>query len=300
MVMRKRVLITGSRGFTGRYLADELRGVGWEVSGLGPDAANDDSHYRCANLTDVTSLRSAVAELQPDVVIHLAAISFVGYGDAEAFYKVNLFGTRNLLQVLADMEKRPECVLLASSANIYGNAIEGMLSETTLPNPINDYAVSKLAMEYMARLWLDKLPIIIARPFNYTGVGQNESFLLPKIVAHYRRRAEVIELGNLDIWRDFSDVRAVVQAYRCLIEIKPIGQTVNVCSGRTHSLREVLTLTEAITGHRMRVETNPAFVRPNEINKLCGDSSKLRSLIGHWETPPLEETLRWMLGEDVH
>lgn len=167
--------------------------------------------------------------------------------------------------------------------------------EGALPHPANDYAVSKLAMEYMARLWLDKLPIVIVRPFNYTGVGQSDSFLLPKIVSHFRRRAPRIELGNLDVWRDFSDVRAVVDAYRRLLELGPVGVTVNVSSGRAHSLREVLSMAENITGHQMRVDVNPAFVRANEVRTLCGDPARLRALIGAWDTPPVEETVRWML-----
>jgi nucleoside-diphosphate-sugar epimerase len=212
---------------------------------------------------------------------------------------VNLIGTRNLLAVLAAAGKRPECVLLASSANVYGNSTEGVLKESTPANPANDYAVSKLAMEYMARIWLDRLPIVIARPFNYTGVGQTENFLLPKIVSHFRRRAEVIALGNLDVWRDFSDVRAVVRAYRRLLEVCPAGETVNICSGRAHSLREVLSMAETITGHSMRVEVNPALVRANEVRILRGDSSKLKRMIGEWDTPPLEDTLKWMLEQAV-
>ena len=291
----KRALITGIKGFTGLYVAAELEQHGWEVWGIGSHDEADDARYRRVDLADAAGLRAVIAEVQPDAVVHLAAIAFVGHGDADAFYTVNLIGTRNLLSALAAFGKTPECVLFASSANVYGNATEGVLGETTPPNPANDYAVSKLAMEYMARLWMDKLPIVIARPFNYTGVGQTESFLLPKIVGHFRRRAEVIELGNLDVWRDFSDVRAVAQAYRSLLEICPAGETVNVCSGKAHSLREVVAMAEGICGRSIQVQVNPAFVRANEVKTLCGDSTKLRTIIGGWATPPLEDTVRWML-----
>lgn len=224
--------------------------------------------------------------------------SFVGHGVADAFYQVNLLGTRNLLEAIAESGKVPECVLLASSANVYGNTSSGMLNEDALPMPANDYAVSKLAMEHMARLWSSKLPIVVTRPFNYTGVGQADNFLLPKIVSHFRRKAEVIELGNLDVWRDFSDVRSLVAAYRGLVEAKPTGQTVNVSSGVTHSLREVIQLCEAISGHSIRVEVNPAFVRASEVKTLCGDNSRLKSLVADWQTPPLRETLEWMLAAE--
>ncbi|WBM34211.1 MULTISPECIES: GDP-mannose 4,6-dehydratase [Pseudomonas] len=292
----KRALITGIHGFTGRYMAAELRAAGYEVFGTGsqPLQAPD---YRQVDLADGPGLRALLAELQPDVIVHLAAIAFVGHGAADAFYQVNLIGTRNLLEAVAACGKTPECVLLASSANVYGNVSEGLLNEQTPPAPANDYAVSKLAMEYMARLWCDRLPIVIARPFNYTGVGQADNFLLPKIVSHFRRKAEVIELGNLDVWRDFSDVRAVVQAYRGLIEARPVGQAINVSSGTTHSLREVIGKCSAITGHQLEVQVNPAFVRANEVKTLCGDNAKLRALLPGWETPSLDETLGWMLAD---
>lgn len=294
----KRALITGIKGFTGEYVAAELKQHGWEVWGIGTQVESKDARYRTVDLTDSAAVRDIVAELQPDVVVHLAAIAFVGHGDADAFYTVNVIGTRNLLSALSASNKRPECVLLASSANVYGNTTEGVLSETSPPDPANDYAVSKLSMEYMARLWMTMLPIVIARPFNYTGVGQTESFLLPKIVGHFRRKVELIELGNLDVWRDFSDVRAVAKAYRRLVHACPAGEVVNVCSGRTHSLRDVLRMAAFISGHQMRVEVNPAFVRANEVKTLSGNPAHLRSLIGEWSSPPLEETLRWMLESD--
>lgn len=290
----KRALITGIRGFTGRYMASELTSHGYQVFGLGSQPS-DEPGYHQVDLTDPAETRQVIYELQPDVVLHLAALAFVGHGDTNGFYRVHLIGTRNLLEALASSERKPECVLLASSANVYGNSTGGVLNENALPVPANDYAVSKLAMEYMASLWQERLPLVIARPFNYSGVGQAENFLLPKIVSHFRRKATNIELGNLDVWRDFSDVRAVVQAYRRLIEVKPLGQTVNVCSGQTHSLRGIIEICEAVTGHSMDVTVNPAFVRANEVKTLCGDATRLRLLIGSWETPSLEDTLRWML-----
>ncbi|WDH21136.1 GDP-mannose 4,6-dehydratase [Pseudomonas chlororaphis] len=292
----KRALITGIHGFTGRYMAAELRASGYNVIGLGSQPS-DDTDYHQVDLADGPGLCTLLATVQPDVVVHLAALAFVGHGSADSFYRVNLIGTRNLLEAIAASGKQLDCVLLASSANVYGNVSEGLLSESTPPAPANDYAVSKLAMEYMANLWRDKLPIVIARPFNYTGVGQADNFLLPKIVSHFHRKAEMIELGNLDVWRDFSDVRALVQAYRGLIEAKPVGEIVNVSSGRAYSLREVIAMCTSITGHQIQVEVNPAFVRSNEVKTLCGDNSKLRSLIGDWHTPSLDETLSWMLAE---
>ncbi|ACS87038.1 GDP-mannose 4,6-dehydratase [Musicola paradisiaca] len=290
----KRVLITGIQGFTGRYMAAEMLASGYRVFGLGTQPSSEKDFYQ-VDLADRAALGQAIEQIQPHVVIHLAALAFVGHGNPNDFYQVNVVGTRNLLECLAQMPQAPEAILIASSANVYGNRSAGVLSENTLPDPANDYAVSKLSMEFMARLWMDRLPIIITRPFNYTGVGQAENFLLPKIVAHFKRKANVIELGNLDVWRDFSDVRSLVQAYARLIAAKASGHVVNVCSGETHSLREVVALCESISGHKIEMRVNPAFVRANEVTTLCGDASLLRSLIGEWQTLKLEDTLHWML-----
>ncbi|WP_064120292.1 MULTISPECIES: GDP-mannose 4,6-dehydratase [Pseudomonas] len=292
----KRALITGIQGFTGRYMAAELEANGYEVIGLGSQPSDEPGYYQ-VDLADGAALRDLLATIQPDVVVHLAALAFVGHGAADAFYRVNLIGTRHLLEAIAACGKQLDCVLLASSANVYGNASAGLLSESTPPAPANDYAVSKLAMEYMASLWHNRLPIVITRPFNYTGVGQGDNFLLPKIVSHFRQRAKKIELGNLDVSRDFSDVRAVVKAYRGLIEARPLGQTVNVSSGSSHTLREVIDMCAAYTGHQIEVEVNPAFVRVNEVKMLCGDNARLIELVKGWQTPRLEETLSWMLSE---
>ncbi|WP_202905309.1 NAD-dependent epimerase/dehydratase family protein [Luteimonas abyssi] len=297
----KRVLVTGASGFTGRYVTAELKAHGCRVIGVGgqsppaPDAETPDE-FNVVDLRDQAAVDRMVGEVAADHVVHLAAVAFVGHGNVDDFYRVNLLGTRNLLQALAAAGHRPERVLLASSANVYGNLSSGALDESMPPAPANDYAVSKLAMEHMAHLWSDRLPLTITRPFNYTGVGQAENFLVPKIVAHFARRAPQIELGNLEVSRDFGDVRAVALAYRQLLQsADAAGKTVNVCTGIGHSLGDILAMCSALSGHSLEVRVNPAFVRANEVRELLGDNRLLRRLVCDWDVPPLEETLRWML-----
>ncbi|EHL32850.1 NAD-dependent epimerase/dehydratase family protein [Legionella drancourtii] len=289
-----RVLITGSHGFTGRYMAQEMQQAGYQVYGLGSSPSKDE-HYFQADLCNPLAVKTVLDAVQPDYVIHLAALAFVAHSDANAFYQINVQGTRNLLAGLAAMQLPVKGVLLASSANVYGNVAEGVQDEDTRPNPANDYAVSKLAMEYMAKLWMTKLPIIITRPFNYTGVGQAEQFFLPKIISHFRRKEASIELGNIDVWRDFSDVRVVVSAYRRLLEHNAFGHIVNVCSGKTHSLREIIDYCRQVTQHQIEIRVNPAFVRTNEVKTLCGNNFKLFDLIGDLPGKTLHETLHWMI-----
>jgi len=290
----KRALITGLRGFTGHYLAQELTAAGYRVFGTALPGEAGGTDVFTVDMCDRAAVGAMIDEVQPDVVAHLAAIAFVGHANVEQIYRVNILGTRNLLDALAAGRHAPSAVLLASSANIYGNACAGMIDENVTPAPANDYAVSKLAMENMARLWSDKLPVIIARPFNYTGVGQEENFLLPKIVAHFRRAAPEIELGNLAIARDFSDVRMVARCYRRLLHVSPAGQAFNVCSGQAHSLSGVIGTMSAIAGYDIAVRVNPAFVRKNDVLTLVGNNDKLVSVIGAVEPTPLAETLRWM------
>ena len=290
----KRVLITGLQGFTGHYMARELEQHGYEVWGLG-DTPSDHPRTVVANLLDLPSLKEAVARARPNYVVHLAGIAFVGHGQPKAFYDVNLVGSRNLLEALAPVAEGLACVLLASSANVYGNLQEGLLSEAKPVEPANDYAVSKLAMEYMAKIWIPKIPVVIARPFNYTGVGQSDSFMIPKIVSHFVRKQNTIELGNMDVWREFNDVRDVVHAYRTLLEAKPVGQIINVCSSQLVSLGGALQMASELTGQTIEARVNPAFVRANEVLKLGGDNRLLKKYVPDWAPRPLRETLAWML-----
>jgi nucleoside-diphosphate-sugar epimerase len=290
----KRALITGLRGFTGYYMARELSAAGYHVHGTVLPGEPTGPDIFAVDLLDRASVARAIEEVRPDVVVHLAGIAFVAHNDADQMYRVNVVGTRNLLEALAAGSHKPSSVLLASSANIYGNADVPVIDEHVPPSPANDYAVSKLAMEYMARLWMDKLPITIARPFNYTGVGQSENFLLPKIVSHFRKEARRIELGNLAIARDFSDVRMVARCYRRLLAAAPAGEAFNVCSGYPHSLESLIDTMSDIAGYRIEVHVNPAFVRANEVLTLTGSNARLAGVIGDIAPAPLVETLRWM------
>ncbi|MBV6820336.1 GDP-mannose 4,6-dehydratase [Rahnella sp. PD12R] len=293
----KKALITGIKGFTGRYMAAELSAAGYEVHGLGTVQNDGDENYHGVDLLDVPRLKNIVDAISPDVVVHLAAIANVAHSNAEAFYAINTCGTRNLLNILSALDTKPEAVLVASSANVYGNNISGKLNERTPFNPANDYAISKVAMEYVARLYSDSLPIIITRPFNYTGRGQSGDFLIPKIVKHFREQAGVIQLGNIDVWRDFSDVRNFATHYLNLIEKKATGNVINIGSGKMYSIRETISLCEEITGHKIKIQINPNYVRKNEIKELCGDITLLQKFSPSVEMYSFKETLTWMLEE---
>lgn len=280
----KRLLITGAHGFTGRHLSIAATKAGFQVISLQSD------------LTDASAVANEVMAINPSHVVHLAAISAVTHADQEALYKVNVFGSLNLLDGLSALSVKPVSVLLASSANVYGNVDLNLISEKTCPAPVNHYAMSKLAMEHMALSYLDRLPLLITRPFNYTGVGHDDRFVVPKIIDHYARKAPVLELGNLDVEREYNDVRMVCDAYLKLLDFGHPGEIYNVCSGRAYGLRYVLALMHEITGHDIFVNVNPAFVRTNEVHKLAGSSAKLESVIGHINSCSLKETLQWMLA----
>jgi nucleoside-diphosphate-sugar epimerase len=277
------MLVTGADGFTGQHFIRHAVEAGYTVHSLKSD------------LTNTPNLKAEVLAAKPELVVHLAAISFVGHADPAAFYHVNVAGTTNLLDALLALDAPPKKILLASSANVYGNTNNSPITEEEPPAPVNHYAMSKLAMEYMAKTYLDRLPIFFTRPFNYIGPGQDESFVVPKIVKHFANRAPVIELGNLDVEREFNDVRFVVSTYMALLELAEAGETYNICSGKAYGLDRVIDMLSEITGHEIRVEINPTFVRKKEIKSLFGSPDKLKKLIGPIENQSLKNTLSDML-----
>lgn len=293
-----RILITGASGFTGRHLARRLLAEGHQVHGVervDHDDAGGLTMHR-ADLSQAGDLRRVVEELRPEKVVHLAAIANVAHGDVSEMYLTNIVGTRNLFQALVDSAINPSAVLFASSANVYGNQRDGALSEADTPQPANDYGVSKIAGEQLARIYADRLPIIVTRPFNYTGVGQSTNFLIPKLVDHARRGDRNLTLGNLDIARDFSDVRGVVDAYARLIDAPTaIGGTFNICSGKAVALRDVVAAIEEAASIKFDVTVDPSLVRANEVLSLYGTRERLEAAIGPVAMPPLHETIEWML-----
>jgi nucleoside-diphosphate-sugar epimerase len=278
-----KILLTGAAGFTGLFFKSAAEAAGHQVLALQAD------------LTNRAAVAAEVLQVAPDTVVHLAAISFVGHADDSAFYGVNVVGTMNLLAGLAALPVKPSKVLLASSANIYGNCDASPIKEGQPAAPVNHYAMSKLAMEHMACTYLDRLPIVITRPFNYTGPGQAPQFLIPKLVSHFVRRAPAIELGNLHVEREFNDVRMVCDAYLALLSHGVPGEVYNVCSGQPYTLQHVIGVLSGITSHTMDVQVNPAFVRANEVYRLCGNPDKLLNATGALPAYGLDQTLSWML-----
>jgi nucleoside-diphosphate-sugar epimerase len=291
-----RVLLTGSRGFTGIHLRRELEAAGYRVVGLVNEGQVGASEY-FGDLTDAASMHALALAVAPDYVIHLAAITYVGHDATGEFYSTNVIGTLNLLEALSALPKKPVRVVLASSANVYGNISVPAIDEGCPCSPVNHYAASKVAMEAVAAVFRTELSLTITRPFNYTGPGQSNQFLVPKIVSHFARRLPRIELGNLDIERDFLDVRTVAGLYRRLLESGAAAlETVNLCSGHGYTLRSILGILERITGHSIHVDVNPALVRPNEIRRLVGSDRLLRRLLGDVPQMPFEQTLDDMLA----
>jgi len=288
-----KVLITGINGFTGIHLEQYLSKQGFDVYGTVIDAPIKSNHLQC-DITKKTQIDRVLREIVPDYIIHTAAISFVGESNASLIYDVNVIGTENILKALVTQNINPKKVILASSATVYGNQGVEVLDESMCPAPVNHYGLSKLAMEHMAATYYDKLNIIITRPFNYTGVGQAEHFLIPKIVLHFKAGKREIELGNIHVAREFNDIRYVVDVYYRLLLSESKSTTVNLSSNMPVKLLDVIDIMQEIAGYTIDIKVNPAFIRENEIKSLAGSTEKLKQLIHANYTYTLKNTLQLM------
>jgi len=289
-----KILVTGINGFTGKYVSERFIQEGFDVIGM------VHSHPKrgqiCCDLTDKKAVFESLKAVKPDGVIHLAALSFVGHDQPDELYKTNVFGTLNLIEAYNEFGSKDGKVIVSSSANIYGTPDVDSINESICPAPVNHYATSKVAMEHMVSTWFDRLPILITRPFNYTGIGQDGKFLVPKIVSHFKEKKEIIELGNLDVYRDFSDVRDVAEAYFQLYQSHSTSDIFNICSGRVSSLQDIIFHMNKLAGYQIEVRVNPKFVRENEIRVLRGSCKKLEALTGFKPSIDIDRTLESMFS----
>jgi GDP-4-dehydro-6-deoxy-D-mannose reductase len=257
------------------------------------------------DVRDAAALREFVCAVEPDVVVHLAAISDVASGlrNPARTFEVNVGGTINLLEAVRTLEKRPR-VLLVSSGAVYGDSDSGMsgFTERDIPNPASTYATSKLMSEEVARCYIRDfdLDILIARPFNHTGPGQADSFVCSSFARQIAESAGVggiisIKTGALQLFRDFTDVRDVVIAYRRIIDKGNTGETYNVCSGSLVRISDILGMLGRAAGCQVQAVVEPGRSRPNEALRIGGNSSKLHKQLGWEQKVDLSETLTELL-----
>jgi len=303
-----RALVTGAGGFVGPYLIKLLLTRGYQVFGalhkknLEIYRGNNNFSPVFLDLTDLASVRDALYFSQPDEIYHLAAVAITVGIEPEMYYRVNFQGTYHLLKAVKDIVPRSR-VLLASSANAYGavkkEEIPILESHPLFPN--NHYAASKAAAESLACAYFaEGLQVVRARPFNHTGPGQTTDYVcsrLAKEVAEIAlgNKEPVIEAGNLDSARDFTDVRDVVEAYWLLLQKGVEGEAYNICSQRAYSIREIINILTGLAGIKANVNSVPALKRRMDIPVLIGSKDKIYLDIGWAPKIKFEDTLKDIL-----
>jgi len=297
-----RVLVTGSSGFVGKYLCRELEGQGHDVFGM--DLCAGISKYEAgrffkADITDTKAVNEAMKSIMPDYVFHLAAVSYVDFKNPELMYRVNVGGALNVLNACLMCGSGPG-VLLVSSSQVYGAAGENgqPITEGTPPEPVNHYGASKAAAERIAFGYAGDsgLKLVVARPFNHTGKGQEEHFVVPKLVRAFRERRDSISLGNIDTVRDFCDVRDVVRAYAILMEKGVYGKALNICSSEGVTIRQVIGMLEELTSHKISLDIKEEFIRKNEITCSTGSNRAIKDIALWSPGIKFKDTLAWMMS----
>ena len=289
-----RALITGSQGFVGQYLRQELEENGYE--GVGLDLQPGEGTIQ-ADLLNPEQLAATVRQAKPDTVFHLAGQADVAksWKIPQKTVEINVIAAVNLMEAVRAFDPSVRMVLVGSSDQ-YGNLGEAgkLVSEKLETNPQTPYAVSKKAQEEMARVYVRAygMNICMTRSFNHGGAGQRPGFLIPDfasgIVKVERGEAESLKVGNLTSRRDFTHVRDVVRAYRMIAEKGMPGEVYNVGSGVTWSAQEILDKLCEMAVCPIPVEQDPARMRPSDTPVICCDHAKLTDDTG-WEPEiPLE------------
>lgn len=323
-----RAFVTGIAGFVGSHLAEMLIARGVQVHGLimpgGPLENLDEIRgnpmsaaalrlYE-ADLGDLERLMTVIEEVRPEQVYHLAAASSVRRSlenPGEAF-QVNVMGTRNLLEAMRRAGISPR-ILLVSSAEVYGESarLPRPLREDDSLLPVTPYGASKAAAELIARRYVEEfgLDIVRVRPFPHTGPRHAPNFVFSDWARQLAeietgRRPPRLQVGNLDVRRDLSDVRDVVEAYWLALGRGETGAVYNVCSGRVYALREVLNILVGLTDLDVEVVADYKRLRPHDVEVLAGRFEALRARTGWEATRPLNQTLgdllsHWRAGQSV-
>jgi GDP-4-dehydro-6-deoxy-D-mannose reductase len=301
-----RVLVTGIEGFVGSHLAPHLAELGHNVIGLhwADVAAPLPAELHRGNVCDYDRTKSLLGEVRPDAVIHLGGISSVAASEEHTLrtYEVNAFGTIKLLEAVRQLSLRCR-VLLISSADVYGRSNVGRpLTESAPPLPLSPYALSKLMTGEAGRFYHRAygLDVVVLRPFSHTGPGQAPLFVFPK-VAHGIARIErgeqepVIEMGNLDVRRDYTDVRDIVRAYALALDRCASGETYNVTSGQPVVIREGVEHLCSLARRPLTVRSAPSHYRTHDIPLLTGDPGKFVAATGWRPRVPFTQTLTDLL-----
>ncbi len=298
----KKVLIFGAGGFVGRYLAVELHSHGYTVFGSDlRSAVLPNAEFYEADLMNLETVSMLVQRLQPDLIINLAAISSVSTSWAmpQTTMAVNVIGSLNLLDAVRTCQTLPKIMFIGSSEEYLES--DHPINEQTPLNANNPYGISKMAQERFAALYRQRygMQIYCVRPFNHTGIGQKESFVLPsfcKQAADIEKsgRPGVIRVGNLAAERDFSDVRDVVHAYRLILESGDCSKIYNVGSGQTHSLQDLLRYSLSLSTQPIKIEIDPARFRPVDTPRICCDNRLIRQELGWSPKYSIFDTLKEM------
>jgi GDP-4-dehydro-6-deoxy-D-mannose reductase len=300
----RRVFITGRNGFVGKHLEEAIASAGRTEATTsfvcGPSERLD--------VRDRASLRRELESAQPDLVVHLAAQSFVpeSFRDPQATYETNFFGTLHLLQALEALSFTGR-MLYIGSGDEYGRVAEAQLpvNERHPLRPRNPYAVSKVAGEALCFQWSQsgRFEVVMARPFNHIGPGQGERFVVSDFarqIATIRRggRAATLEAGDVDVTRDFTDVRDVARAYMLLLDAAGAnGEVFNVCSGAERSPREIIERLAHAAGVSVTIKQDAARLRPSEQRRMCGSFEKLRAATGWTPEIGIDQSLRDILDD---
>lgn len=283
------VLVTGAGGFVGRHLLAELGGRA--VAGR-------------ADVTDGDALAAELRAVAPAAVCHLAAATSVAesWRRGAETWRVNVLGTVALLDAVR--AEAPEArTLVVSTGEVYGPTPDGRAGEDTPVAPLSPYAASKAAAELAATraARAEKLDVVVARPFQHAGPGQDERFAIGSWTARIARLERAgggeLEVGDLTVRRDLTDVRDVTRAYRLLLDPATPAGTYNVCSGRTVELATVLDTLVRLAREPVEVRDNPALRRPVDVPVLAGDPARLEAATGWRAEIPLEQTLADALDE---